>query len=241
MLFNILKTMQYLNPYIELCLEGPSSVFKVLNQKEKETLAQHHTVSYIKKGGFLFKEGDKPRGLICLASGKAKVFKEGVGGRQQILKMVRQQGFIGYRTIYSDNTWTVSAVAVEDSAICVLDRNSLLKILKKNADLGLKFIKVISEELCFSNDRTVSLTQKHIRGRLAESLIMLRDTYGLEADGKTIRVLLSREDIANLSNMTTSNGIRTLSNLASEGLIELEGRKIKILASTNLEHISELG
>ena len=179
--------------------------------------------------------------MICLASGKVKVFKEGVGGREQILKMVRQQGFIGYRALFSDNNWSVSAAAIEDSAICVLEKNTLVKILKKNADLALKFIKVIAEELGFSNNRTVSLTQKHIRGRLAESLLVLRDTYGYEADGKTIRVSLLREDMASLSNMTTSNAIRTLSNLASEGNIEIKGRKISILDSTNLEHISELG
>ena len=81
--------MQYINPYIELCLEGSSSVFKGLNQKDKETLVNRHTLVTIKKGQFLFKEGDKPRGLICLASGKVKVFKDGVGGRCQILKMLR--------------------------------------------------------------------------------------------------------------------------------------------------------
>jgi CRP/FNR family transcriptional regulator, polysaccharide utilization system transcription regulator len=233
--------MQYINPYIELCLEGSSSIFKGLNQKDKETIAQHHTLTLIKKGELLFKEGDKSRGLICLASGKVKVFKEGVGGREQILKMVRQQGFIGYRALFSDNTWPVSAAAIEDSAICVLEKNTMLKILKKNADLALKFIKIITEELGFSNNRTVSLTQKHIRGRLAESLLVLRDTYGYEADGKTIRVSLSRDDIAHFSNMTTSNAIRTLSNLASEGNIEIKRRKISILDSNNLEHISELG
>jgi len=233
--------MQYNNPYIELCLEGPSSIFKGLNQKDKETIAQHHTLLIIKKGEFLFKEGEKSRGLICLASGKVKVFKEGVGGRKQILKMVRQQGFIGYRALFSDNIWLVSAVAIEDSAICVFEKNSLYKILKKNADLAVKFIKVITEELGFSYNRTVSLTQKHIRGRLAESLLVLRDTYGYEANGKTIRASLSREDIANLSNMTTSNAIRTLSNLASEGNIEIKGRKISILDCPNLEHISEVG
>ena len=58
---------------------------------------------------------------------------------------------------------------------------------------------------------------------------------------KQSRVSLSREDIANLSNMTTSNAIRTLSNLASEGIIEIAGRKISILDSNHLEHISELG
>ena len=137
-----------------------------------------------KKDEFLFKEGEKTRGLICLASGKVKVFKDGVGGREQILKMVRQQGFIGYRALFSENTWSFSAAAIEDSVICVFEKNSLVKILKKNADLSLKFTRLVTEELGVSNNRTVSLTQKHIRGRLAESLILLRDTYGFEADGK---------------------------------------------------------
>ena len=233
--------MRYLNPYIELCLEGSSSIFKVLNQKDKETLVQQHTLEIIKKGQFLFKEGEKPCGLICLASGKVKVFKEGVGGRAQILRMVRQHGFIGYKALFSDIPWSVSAIAIENSAICIFEKSSFIRILKKNPDLSMKFIKVIADELWFSNNRTVSLTQKHTRGRVAESLLVLRDTYGYEADGKTIRVSMSREDIANLSNMTTSNAIRTLSNMASEGIIEISGRRISILNSNQLESISELG
>jgi hypothetical protein len=71
--------MQYINPYIELCLEGSDSVFKGLSQKEKEIIANHHTISIFKKGEYIFKEGDKVRGLICLASGKAKTYKNGVG------------------------------------------------------------------------------------------------------------------------------------------------------------------
>jgi CRP-like cAMP-binding protein len=233
--------MQYVNPYIELCIEGSSSIFKGLNQKDKETLAQHHSLAIIKKNQFLFKEGEKPRGLVCLASGKVKVFKVGVGGREQVIKMMRQQGFIGYKALFSDNPWSVSATAIEDSAICIFEKSTFVKTLKKNPDIALKLIKVIADELAYSNIRTVSLTQKHIRGRLAESLLLLRDTYGYEADGKTIRIFLSREDIANLSNMTTSNAIRTLSNMSSEGIIEITGRRISILDSTNLEHISELG
>ena len=124
--------MKYINPHIEFCLEGSSSVFKSLHNNDKEILALNHKLTSIKKGGYLFREGEKPYGLICLASGKAKVFKEGVGGRRQILKMVRQQGLIGYHAIYSDSTWTVSSIAVDDSVTCTLDKNSLLKILKKN-------------------------------------------------------------------------------------------------------------
>ena len=233
--------MQYPNPYIELCVEGSSSIFRGLSQKDKETLALRHTVELIKKNQFLFREGEKSRGLICLASGKVKVFKIGVGGRGQIIKMVRQQGFIGYKALFTDVPWPVSAIAIEEAAICIFEKSSFVKTLKRNPDLAVKFIKLISDELVTSNNRTISLTQKHIRGRIAESLLILRDTYGYEADGKTIRISLSREDIAGLSNMTTSNAIRTLSNLASDNLIEINGRRISILDCDTIEHISELG
>jgi len=233
--------MQYSNPYIEICLEGPVSIFRGLNQKDKEIIAENHSLVHFKRGNQIFKQGDKSRGLICLASGKVKVYKEGVGGRQQIVKMVRQNGFMGYKALFSDHQWPVSATAIEDSTICILDKSSLVKILKKNADLALKFIKLLSDELVFANNRTVSLSQKHIRGRVSESLLLLRDTYGYEEDGTTIRIALSREDIANLSNMTTSNAIRTLSIMSSEGINGIKGRKISLLDSSLLEHISELG
>jgi CRP-like cAMP-binding protein len=233
--------MHYSNPYIELCLEANSSVFKGLSPKDKELIDQHHSYATFKKGQLIIKDGDKARGLIFLVSGKVKIFKVGVGGREQILKMVRQNGIIGYRTLISESTHTVSAEAVEDSTVCIIEKGVLARLLKKNADLSYRLMKIITEELVFLSNRTVSLTQKHIRGRVAESLLVLRDTYGMEADGKTIRISLSREDIANLSNMTTSNAIRTLSNLASEGVIGMEGRRIRILDIKNLDRISELG
>jgi CRP-like cAMP-binding protein len=214
---------------------------KELNQKEKEALIQHHTYAQYKKGELLVKDGEKPYGLICLASGKVKVFKEGVGGREQILRMVRPQGFIGYSAIFADSPYYASAIAIEDSTVCIFEKDCFIRLVRKNPDLSMKLMKELAEELGFSNNRTVSLTQKHIRGRLAESLLVLRDTYGLENDGKTIRVYLSREDIANLSNMTTSNAIRTLSTLASEEIISIEGRKIMILDCHRLERISDLG
>jgi CRP-like cAMP-binding protein len=233
--------MRYINPYIEFCLEGTGSVLKSLNQKDKEIIAQNHILHKIKKGDLLFRTGDKHRGFVCLASGKVKVFKDGVGGRQQILKLVKPHGFIGYKSLFSEHSWSVSAQAIEDSVICIFEKSSLTKILKKNADLAMRFIKMLSEELAYSNNRTVSLTQKHIRGRLAESLLIMRDTYGYYEDSSTLSVLLSREDIAGLSNMTTSNAIRTLSTLAAEGNIAIKGKRITILNATNLEHISELG
>ena len=113
--------------------------------------------------------------------------------------------------------------------------------MRENSELPMKIIQSFATELGLTNNRTVTLTQKHIRGRLAESLIFLKDTYGFEEDSSTIKIYLSREDIANLSNMTTSNAIRTLSTFAGEDVIAIDGRKIKILNLQKLERISELG
>lgn len=222
-------------------IDNKMSVFSILNEKEKELLKQNSTCTRYRKNDIIYKEGDKPIGLICLSEGKVKIFKEGVGGREQIVRMAKPVGFIGYRALFAEENYLASAEAIEDSVICTIEKETLFKLLETNSKLALNIIQSLASELGFSNNRTVTLTQKHIRGRLAESLIFLKDTYGFEEDGSTIKVYLSREDIANLSNMTTSNAIRTLSSFASEKVIALDGRKIKILDIKTLERISELG
>lgn len=238
---NLLIGMTRMDETIVKLLEDPKSIFTLLAGKEKELIYKNIICSYFRKGDLIYKEGDKPSGLLCLASGKVKIFKEGVGGREQIVRLVKPGGFIGYRALFAGENYNGTAVAIEDSAICNIEKESLFSVLKSNNDLALSIIKKMASELGFSNTRTVSLTQKHIRGRLAESLLFLKDTYGFEEDNMTIKVYLSREDIANLSNMTTSNAIRTLSTFASEQVIDIDGRKIRILDLKKLERISEMG
>jgi CRP-like cAMP-binding protein len=231
--------MQYINPHIELCLENSSSLFIGLNQKDKEAILQHHTVIRIKKGGYLFREGDKVRGLVCLVSGKAKVCRTGVAGREHIMRLLKPFDLSGFQAIFTESGWPSSAIALEDSVICTIEKQCLLRILRSNADISMKISMLLSDELSSSYDKMVSLTQKHVRGRLVETLLMLGKLYGFESDGKTINASLSRNDIAHLSNMTTSNAIRTISILAAEGYLKIRGRKITILNFAGLERISD--
>ncbi len=229
---------------VEKCkdiIENSKSVFSVLNAEEKELLKKGITCIVYKKGEVIFTEGDKPVGLIILAEGKVKIFKEGVGGREQIIRLASPVGFIGYRAFFAEEIHNATAVAIEDSVTCCVNWDIMIKLMRLNNNLSLNIIKSFATELGLSYNRTVTLTQKHIRGRLAESLIFLKDTYGFEKDNTTIKIYLSREDIANLSNMTTSNAIRTLSSFAGEGILSLDGRKIKIIDLIRLQKVSELG
>ncbi|MDX1285468.1 MAG: Crp/Fnr family transcriptional regulator [Draconibacterium sp.] len=222
-------------------VDNPRSIFYLLNQEEKEELQHHISLSNYKKNEFVFKEGDKPAGFLLLVDGKVKIFKEGVGGREQIIRMAKPLGIIGYRALMAEENHIATAVTLEESLICTISPDFIVNRALKNSDFSYKIIRKLAKELGVSNARTVTLTQKHIRGRLAESLILLKEKYGFEHDGTTLKVYLSREDIANLSNMTTSNAIRTLSTFASEKVIAIDGRKIKILDAQRLERISKLG
>jgi CRP-like cAMP-binding protein len=222
-------------------LDDKDSIFSVLDEPDKEIIKKHNYCSLFKKGEIIFKEGDLPAGLVCLSEGKVKVIKEGVGGRGQIVRMSKPNDIIGYRALFAEDHYISSAIAIEDSIICIIEKEILFEIISRNGKLALAMLKEMALELGHSNERTVNLTQKHIRGRLAESLLFLVDTFGYEQDKKTIKIYLSREDIASLSNMTTSNAIKTLSAFASEEILELNGRKIKILDLPKLKKISKIG
>lgn len=233
--------MQYPNSHIEFCLEATGSVFRNLAPKEKETIADHHTLLSFEKGASIYREGEKSKGLLVLVSGKAKMFRTGVGGREQILRLLGPGDISGLVNLFSETHWKESAAAFERGHACLIEKTALSKIIRKNAEFGFRMLKLLADENLMSYNRLVSLTQKHVRGRVAESLLLLRDVYGFEDDRKTISVVLSRDDLAHFSNMTTSNAIRTLSNMSTEGIIELRGKRISILDAAMLERISGLG
>jgi len=225
----------------QTCLETAGSVFKDLPQEEKERLARSHTSRFYRKGELIYHEGEKPTGLLCLAKGKVKIFKEGITGREQIIRLAKPVGFIGYRALFAEENYRASSMALEDSVVCLFSREEILNTVRNRPDLTLKILKTLASELGVSHLRTVNLTQKHIRGRLAESLLFLINTYGFEEDGRTIKAYLSRDDLASLSNMTASNAIRTLTQFSEEKIIGTDGRRVQVIDRSRLEYISDIG
>ena len=218
-----------------------ADMWNPLNEEQREILASHFTLQTYKKNEVIHCEGETPTHLMCLLSGKVKVYKDGVGGRSQIIRMIKPVEYFGYRAYFSGADYITAAAAFEPSVICLIPMTTITQLIMQNNALAMFFIKQLSFDLGVADERTVSLTQKHIRGRLAESLIFLKESYGVEEDGSTLSIYLSREDLANLSNMTTSNAIRTLSQFASEKLIAIDGRKIKLIDEETLRKISKIG
>ena len=216
-------------------------IWRVLNENEHELLRQNARFVSFKKNEIIYIENEAPKDLMCLLKGKVKIYKDGVGGRSQIIRMIRPVQYFGYRAYFANEPYVTSASAFESSQVCLISMKIVEHFLRNNGNLAMFFIQLLSVDLGVTDERVVNLTQKHIRGRLAESLLFLKENYGLENDGATIGIYLSREDLANLSNMTTSNAIRTLSIFENERIISLDGRKIKIIDEDKLHKISRIG
>lgn len=222
-------------------LDEVMTVWDVLTPDERQFLRSNYTVHHFRKNEMIQIEGEIPTHMMVLESGKAKVYKEGVGSRAQIIRMLKPGEHFGYRAIIANEPYNTNVSAFEASTVYMIKAEIFISILKNNNAYCYRFLEEMATDLAASDARTVNLTQKHIRGRLAEALLMLRKSYGLEEDGATISIYLSREDLANLSNMTTSNAIRTLSNFVNEHVIAMDGRKLKIIDEEQLVRISKMG
>ena len=167
-----------------------------LNKEQKEILISNYTIQTYKKNEPIYCEGETPTHLMCLISGKVKIFKDGVGGRSQIIRMIKPKEYFAYRAYFAQEDFVTAATAFEPSVVCLIPMNIITKLVTENNDLAMFFIRQLSIDLGIADERTVNLTQKHIRGRLAESLLFLKESYGLEEDSSTLSIYLSREDLA---------------------------------------------
>lgn len=221
--------------------EELSLFFDLLTDQEKSLVLDNHEVRRFQKNTDIYLEGEEPKYFMCLLSGEIKITKEGLNERRQIVRMVRPVGFFAYRAFFANERYITGARSLGDADVLMIPNIIMRTLLEQNNELVLKFLEIMSRELGFTNERSISLTQKHVPGRLAESILVLEQMYGVEEDGATLSIYMSREDLANFSNMTSANCIRTLSSFVAEKIVAMDGRKIKLLDRASLEQISRLG
>ena len=226
----------------QLLTDDFAEIWRLLSTDEKHLLAENFTIHHYRKNQVIYAEKEEPEFLWYLIEGKVKKYKDGIGGRCQIIRLIKPIEYFGYRAYFAGEHYVSSAATLEPSTLATIPMSLVESLIANNNKLAMFFIHELSRNLGSSDTKIVNLTQKHIRGRLAEALIVLLDNYGVEEDDNmTLKIYLGREDLANLSNMTTSNAIRTLSQFVNDHLIVVDGRKIKILNEPQLRKISKHG
>lgn len=223
------------------CSVRNQSLLSELSYSELELLNKNrYTISY-KPGETIYKEGSKALGLICLKQGKVKIIRRSPNGTEQIVALKKPVDFIGFNSLMGESVYLTSAVALEEVSVCIIDKNDFFKVIGSNEHLAFKIIRLLSRTLNEVDTRMVNLTQKHVRARLADALLLVNEIYGTRTDLETLNAPLKRSDLAALSNMTTANAIRILSSFSKENLIELYKRDIKVKNFKALRDISIFG
>lgn len=213
----------------QICAQRFQSVLFKADVGHLEVINTQKVCNNYKKGQVIFNEGSHPFGVFCINSGKIKLSHMGDDGKEQIIRLLKGGDVLGYRALLSGDRYGSSAIALEDTACCFIPKEIFMGILRKDANLSFEIMRLLSDELHKAEQKITHLAQKPVRERLAETLLFIKETYGYEADGITISVRLSREEIANLVGTATESAIRLLSEFKKDGMIDLDGKRICIL------------
>lgn len=215
-------------PTCENCDNEGHGVFCGLSRENKVRLSERKGGNFYKKGQVIFYEGNHVNGLYCIYSGKVKLSKLGENGKEQIVRFAKSSDILGYRSLLSNEPYHATATALEDCWVCVIPGDKLLKMMEDIPKLSMDVLKLLSQDLKMAEQHLLNVSQKTVRERVAEAIVLLQKTFGYEEDGKTIAVHLTRAEIADIAGTTTETAIRTLSQLSEDDLINLNGKNIEI-------------
>jgi CRP-like cAMP-binding protein len=212
------------------------SSLKALKKDELLRLADCKSSYTIKKGEAIFTEGENVQGIFCIKDGVCKMTKLSPNGNEQIVKLITKGELLGQRSMISEEPVNLSAVALEDMQVCFIPKTEVMKFFNENNSFSMNVMRTICGDLKEADDHLVAMAQKSVKQRLAETLIYLHDTFGLNED-KSLKIKLSREELAGMIGTATESCIRLLSEFNKSGLIALSGKKIIL---TNIEKLKKV-
>lgn len=214
------------------------SSLKALNKKELVKMANCKTSKIVRKGETIFTEGETINGVFCVKDGVCKMTKLSSNGRDQIVHLVKKGELLGQRSMISDEPANLSAIALEDMQVCFIPKAEILGFFNENSRFSMDVMKTICGDLKEADNIMVNMAQKTVRERLAHTLLYLEDNFGTNTD-KTLKLQLSREELAGMIGTATESCIRLLSEFNKLDLIELVGKKILIKDRIKLMRMCE--
>jgi len=191
-------------------------------------------------GQLIFHEGAYPNGMYILYNGKVKVSKIGDEGKEKIVRFAKTGDLLGYRAMLSGDMYTASAYAIDEVTICYIPKETFYKVIQRRPELSFKLMKLLADDLKLAERNSTNIAQKNVRERMAETLLILKETYGFEDDNITLNVCLTREEIASVAGTSRETATRLLSEFNADGIIALFGKKIRLVNIPQLIHTARL-
>jgi CRP-like cAMP-binding protein len=221
------------------CLVRSSSIFKHLTADELQKVNDDKYTEDFKRGTIIYREGSRINGCYCIHSGIIKVYKTGIDGKEQIIRFAQAGDIIGFRSVLSNELACTTAHVLENATTCFIPHDTLIYLVKNNGNFSMELMQITCKELGEANAYITDIAQKTVRERLAEILIHLKNDFGLD-ENNILQISLTREELASIVGTATESVIRLLSEFKHDHLIELNGRKIKILDEAGLVRLGNV-
>ncbi len=214
-------------------------ILSQFTKEELEILDKEMKEIHYEKGQEIIHEGYKPTGIYGMLHGTAKLYRSGFNGKEQILRFVKKGDIVGYRSLLGGETFSASCTVLDDVTVVYIPEIIFHKLLEVSSKVSFDVLKKISQDLGEAGKTITLLAQKTVRERLAEILLLLENKLGIDNEG-FIKISLTREEMANLIGTATESAIRLISEFKTDGLIEVEGRRIKILGHRKLTRLGHV-
>lgn len=213
----------------ESCPSKDDGIFCHMHMSELEEINQHKITNTYKKGQTLFVQGTHPYGIYCIASGNIKLTKTGPDGKETIVRIVHAGDILGHRSLFTDEDFSKTATAMEDTEVCFVDKKSILSVIEKHPTVALNIINKLSRDMGVAENKLSSLHQKNVRERLAELLLSLKASHGKKVGNRwMIELKVTREEMATMIGTANETLIRFMTEFKEAGIIEQEGKIIYI-------------
>jgi CRP/FNR family transcriptional regulator len=211
-----------------------SPLFSTLNPEELAQINEDRFEATYRKGEMIFKQGSASSHILMLTSGLAKIYLESGNNRGLIIKLLKPIQMFGGPGLFLDGRNYYSATALVDSTVCFITQQKFRQAVRTNPDFAEKFIEYINKNAIYNFGKLTDLTQKQMPGLVADAFIYLStEIY----NSTQFKLTLSRQDLADMTNLSKESVIRILKEFKDEGILVSKGDHVEI---TDLEHLKQI-
>lgn len=216
-----------------------STVFNHLSEEELDQMPIVGETDSYKKGTIIYEEGTRINGFFVVCKGIIKIYKTGFDGKDQIIRFAKPGDIMGFRSTITGELACTTSKTIEEAEIVYVPGELVRDFVKSNGNFAIDLLQIACRELGEANDYITDIAQKTVRERLAEVIIQLKWTFDTDRDN-FLQISLTREELANIVGTATESVIRLLSEFKQDKLIEMHGRRIKILEEAKLIKMSNM-
>jgi CRP/FNR family transcriptional regulator, dissimilatory nitrate respiration regulator len=213
-------------------------LFEGLPSDQMEDLVMILTDQVFRKGETVFSEGEEANGFYVVARGRVKVYKLSPDGKEQILHIFGPGDPFGEVPVFTGQRFPAHAEALEESRVLFFPKQSFVKLITQNPTLALNMLGVLSKRLRRFTALIDDLSLKEVPGRLAAHLLFLSRK---EKGSKELELSITKAQLASLLGTIPETLSRILAKMTAQGLIETQGRRIRILDRESLQELVDSG